>query len=269
MASTALSTRFSTACFNSARSTYTSGTSIGKSCATYIFAFCNCGLAISITSFKTSASCVASRRTSMGRVKSRKRLTTASRRSISLSSTCTACCEPLADLQLCVDAFDGVEVAQGHQRAHALAVFLNRLHTHANSSGSTDGVQVRFCGDLAQFVALHVQDFVQRMPERENFVHAPTQKVPGGRAEKFLRRRADHHGARIAGEEQQAVLQPGHYRIHVLAQGAEDFVDAAQLLPDLRNFSAHLPKLIGTAGKCLGVPGRGIVLSGGNAIQLG
>src|SRR3984893_11581026 len=101
----------------------------------------------------------------------------------------------LVDLQLCIDAFNGVEVAQSHERSHALAVFLDRLHAHADAPHSSHGVQVRLCRDLAEFVTLHMQNLMQGMPERKNFIYAAPQKVPGGRTEKFLRGRADHYGA--------------------------------------------------------------------------
>src|SRR5882762_3174136 len=94
--------------------------------------------------------------------------------------------------------------------------------------------------------------------------------MSSGRTEKFFGRRAYHHGAGIAGEQEQAVLQAGHYGIHVLAQSAEDFVDAAKLLPDLSNFSAHLAEFVAAAGKSksLGLRYRRIVLAGGNTIEL-
>src|SRR5882757_1349842 len=94
--------------------------------------------------------------------------------------------------------------------------------------------------------------------------------MSGGRAEKFFGRRADHYGAGIAGEQEQAIFEPGHHGIHVLAQSAEDFVDAAKLLPDLRNFSAHLAEFVAAAGKSesLRLRYRRIVLAGGNTIEL-
>src|SRR5713101_5021888 len=94
--------------------------------------------------------------------------------------------------------------------------------------------------------------------------------MSSGRPEKFLSRGADHYGAGIAGEQEQAVFQPGHHGIHVLSQGAEDFVDAAKLLPNLRNFSADLAEFVTAAGKSesLRLRYRRIVLAGGNTIEL-
>src|SRR5882762_1128489 len=94
--------------------------------------------------------------------------------------------------------------------------------------------------------------------------------MSSGRTEKFFGRRAHHHGAGIAGEQEQAVLQAGHYGIHVLSQGAEDFVDSAKLLPDLRNFSAHLAEFVTATGKSksLRLGHRRIVLAGRNTIEL-
>src|SRR6267154_3862953 len=94
--------------------------------------------------------------------------------------------------------------------------------------------------------------------------------MSSGRAEKFLGGRANHYGTSIAGEQEQAIFQPGHHGIHVLAQSAEDFVDAAKLLPDLRNFAPHLAEFVAAAGKSKSARlryGR-IVLAGGNTIEL-
>src|SRR5882757_287795 len=94
--------------------------------------------------------------------------------------------------------------------------------------------------------------------------------MSSGRAEKLFGRGADHYGAGIAGEEEQAIFQPGHHGIHVLSQSAEDFVDAAKLLPDLRNFAPHLAEFVTAAGKSKSarLRYRRIVLAGGNAIEL-
>src|SRR5712671_5014065 len=94
--------------------------------------------------------------------------------------------------------------------------------------------------------------------------------MSSGRAEKFLGGRTDHHGSSIAGEQEQAVFEPGHHGIHVLAQGAEDFVDAAKLLSYLRDFPPYLSEFVTAAGKSKSARlryGR-IVLAGGNTIEL-
>src|ERR1700720_646365 len=96
---------------------------------------------------------------------------------------------------------------------------------------------------------------MERVPQRKNFIYATAQKVPSRSAKKFLRSRADHHGARVTCEQQQPILQAGHYRIHVFAQSAENFVDAAKLLPDLRNFSANLSEFVGARCKSLRIAG--------------
>src|SRR2546427_1361034 len=82
---------------------------------------------------------------------------------------------------------------------------------------------------------------------------APPQKMPRGSAKKFLRRRADHHGARIAREQEQAIFKPRHHRVHILPHGAENFVHATQLLTNLRNLPAHESEFVGALGDALGV----------------
>ena len=78
-----------------------------------------------------------------------------------------ACCDSsergqtLADLQLRVDGFDGVEIAQSHERAHAIAIFLNALDADADAARTFDGLQICFRGDLAQFVAVKLNHFVE------------------------------------------------------------------------------------------------------------
>ena len=92
--------------------------------------------------------------------------------------------------------------------------------------------------------------------------------MPRGSAKKFLRRRADHHGARIAREQEQAIFKPRHHRVHILPHGAENFVHATQLLTNLRNLPAHESEFVGALGDALGVGSRGIILASGDAIQL-
>src|SRR5438105_2801928 len=94
-----------------------------------------------------------------------------------------------------------------------------------------------------------MQRLPQRMVLRENFRYSPAQKLASRSAEEFFRRGTHHHGARIAREQKQAILQTRHYRIQVFAHGAEDFMHAAQLLAYLRNLAANQAEFIGTTAK--------------------
>src|SRR5882724_7572312 len=103
--------------------------------------------------------------------------------------------EALADLQLRVDAFERIEIAQSDQRAHAFAVFLNGLHADADAFEPFGGLQFGFRGDFAELIAIEVQRLAQWVAGRENLGDAAAEKLSGFAAEKFLRRGTDHHGA--------------------------------------------------------------------------
>src|SRR5882724_1149912 len=179
--------------------------------------------------------------------------------------------EALADLQLRVDAFERIEIAQSDQRAHAFAVFLNGLHADADAFEPFGGLQFGFRGDFAELIAIEVQRLAQWVARRENLGDAAAEKLSGFAAEKFLRRGTDHHGAGVAGEEQQAVFESGHDRIHVLAKGAEDFVDAPELLADLGNLAADLANFVAVsseAGEAFHLRSGSVELPRGDAVQL-
>ena len=162
--------------------------------------------------------------------------------------------QAFADLQLRVDALERIEIAQRHQRAHALAIFLNGLHADADAPLALRGLQFRFRGDFAQLVAFNVQHLAQRMSLGKISVTRLPKKLPRRRAQKFLRRGADHHGARVAREQKQAVFQAGHHGVHVFAHGAENFMHAAQLLADLRDLPADLAQFVAASARNLSPP---------------
>ena len=109
---------------------------------------------------------------------------------------------------------------------------------------------------------------MQGVTQRENLRHAPPQKVSSRCAQKFFRRRTDHYGARVPGEQQQAVLEPRHDGIHIFAHGTEDFMHAAQLLADLCDFPAHQPEFIAASRETLDVRRRRVILSCRDTIQV-
>src|SRR5207237_514469 len=75
--------------------------------------------------------------------------------------------EAFADFQLGIDAFEGIEVAEGHQRADALAgCFLDGLHADVDALGTIAAVQIGFRGGFTEFVPLDVQGVVQRLASR-------------------------------------------------------------------------------------------------------
>ncbi len=153
--------------------------------------------------------------------------------------------EPLADLQLRVNALDGIQVAQGDQRAHAVTRALDFLHAHPHTPAPHGGLNFGFRRHFSQVVAIEMQRFKQRMPRRKNIRHAPAEEIRGWSTQEFFRGRAYHHRARVLREEKQAVFQAGHHGIHVLAKGTEDFVNSTQLLADLLNLLAHLAEFVG------------------------
>ncbi len=108
-----------------------------------------------------------------------------------------------------------------------------------------------------------MQGFKQRVPRRENVRHQTAEEVGGRRAREFFGRGTHHHRAGVLGEQQQSVFEARHHGIHVFTQGTENFMNAAQLLPDLLNFLAHLAKFIG------GFPSRwSIVHADGDTLEL-
>src|ERR1700730_1853003 len=109
---------------------------------------------------------------------------------------------------------------------------------------------------------------MQGVSWRKNLGDASSQKMPRGSAKKLFCRRADHHGARVSREEQQAVFKTCHDRVHVFPHGAENLVNAAQLLADLSNLPTHKSEFVAALGDAFRVGSRGIILSGGDAIQL-
>src|SRR5580692_12675504 len=106
------------------------------------------------------------------------------------------------------------------------------------------------------------------MPWWKNIRHTAAQEVTSRRAQKLFRRGADHHCAGILREKQQAVFEAGHHGIHVFAQGTEDFVNAAELLPYLQNFLAHLAEFVRAAARFLRRSCRSIVYADRNALEL-
>ena len=63
-------------------------------------------------------------------------------------------------MQLRVDGFDGVEIAQRFERAHAIAIFLNALDADTDAARTFDRLQIRFGGNFGQFVTVKLDDFV-------------------------------------------------------------------------------------------------------------
>src|SRR5579863_873309 len=100
------------------------------------------------------------------------------------------------------------------------------------------------------------------MAGREDFFYLAAQQIFGADIEEFFSRGTDQHSAAFDIEQQQSIFEAGHDLIHVFAQGAEDFPDVAQLLPDATNFVGYLDQFAGL--DC----GFRIEFSGGDAIQL-
>src|SRR5258708_12818509 len=92
------------------------------------------------------------------------------------------------------------------------------------------------------------------MAGRKDLRHASPQKLSRGGAQKFFRSGTDHHGARTPREQQQAVLESRHDRIHVFAHRAEDFIHPAQLLPDLGNFPPHQSDFTAASSETISLP---------------
>src|SRR5712692_7133089 len=152
---------------------------------------------------------------------------------------------------------------------HPRSFFRNHLHAYAHALRAFRrghfGLGRRH---RMQPIAIELQRMAQRMAGREDIGRAASQKLIGGRPEKLLGRRTHHHGARVAGKQQQTVFEAGHHLIQILAHGGENFVNPAQLLADLRNLLAHLAEFIPALLEDRDLPGRRIVLPRGNAVQL-
>ena len=117
--------------------------------------------------------------------------------------------ETFADLQLGIDALERIEIAQRDQRADLLAVFLDGLHTYSRRGA---GIR-RVASSVSAATSLssspsRCSTCAQWMPLGEYFGVAAPQKFAGGSTKKFFRRRADHHGASIAGEKQKPSSSP-------------------------------------------------------------
>src|SRR6266566_78090 len=176
--------------------------------------------------------------------------------------------ETLADTKLRADAFERIEIAEGHERAHALAGFLDCLHADVHALRAVAGLEIGFRSDLAELFALNVQRVAQRMTRWKDVGYAAAKEFACRGAQKFLGGGTDHHRARIPREQKQAVFQSGHDGVHVFAHGAENFVHAAELLPDLGDFAAHQTKFVaaGLQGLCSGM--KGVELARGDAVKL-
>src|ERR1700720_2535345 len=98
------------------------------------------------------------------------------------------------------------------------------------------------------------------MPNRKYLGHSPSQKLSRRRAKKFLRRWADHDRTAVARKQQQSIFQPSHHGVHVFAHGAENFMYAAQLLANLRDFPADLAELVAASRETFNLRPRCIVL---------
>src|SRR5579885_1445462 len=284
IASIAFSTRLSTACFSKSRSANTSGTSAKRLCDTSTFAFCSCGSATASTSRSNVARLVASSRTSIGLEKSRNRLTTSSSRSISLSSTCTACraarSPSRGSASFRFSSHSRIEfrgfftscatpaVIRPTAATRSLAVFPNRLDAHANAPRAFRCFQHCLSCRFAQLLSVQMKRFPQRMARGKDLVHAPSHEMRCRRAEKFFRGGTHHHGARVSREQQQPVFQSGHHRVQVVPQGAENFVHPAEVFPNLRDLLADQPEFVTFACKSRrGFHGR-VVIPRGDAVEL-
>src|SRR5579871_5272912 len=106
------------------------------------------------------------------------------------------------------------------------------------------------------------------MSDRENVVDTFSEERARGSAEEFFRRRTDHDSARFTGKEEEAIFHACHDGIHVFAHGAEDFVHAAQLLPDLGDLAADRAEFVGAGDEAFHLGSGHIKLSRGDAIQL-
>ncbi len=121
--------------------------------------------------------------------------------------------QALGNLQLSADALDRLEIAQSDQRAHARASFGDHLYVHADPPRGQIGLRAGQL-DLGRrhrrelIVTLQAEGRPHMVARRKDFVRVPAQELIGGHVEKILHRRADHHRAAIAREQQQAILEP-------------------------------------------------------------
>src|SRR6266850_5871535 len=93
--------------------------------------------------------------------------------------------QAFAHLELRVDALQGIEVAPGDQRAHALAVFLNGLYADADALGPFAGLQLGFRRYFAQLIAFNAKSIAQGMSRRKYLRNPPPKKMPCGSAKKL------------------------------------------------------------------------------------
>ncbi len=148
-----------------------------------------------------------------------------------------------------------LEVAQGDQSAHARTAFADHLHADADALRRQTGIgggNINLRGRYGlKFVFGQNESGAQRVARRKNLARFAAQQLISGRAEEIFHRGADHHGAAIAREQQQAVFQAAENLVQIFSQRTEDFAHPAQLQSDLADFGAHLPELIATLERLL------------------
>ena len=109
-------------------------------------------------------------------------------------------------MQLGIDAFEGIEVAQGDKSTHVLTGFADFLNAYADPFGAFLSLQINFRSDFTEHAIVGMQDGMKRVTGRKNVGNAAAEELRGRRAEELLGSRTDHDGAGVAREENEAVF---------------------------------------------------------------
>ncbi len=156
----------------------------------------------------------------------------------------------LGNLQVRIELFDGLHVAQRHQRPDRFSRLPtgDGLHARDHSRSLAPAIQPHFYRlDILPAPLIQLQRHAQGMPRRKNFRHRLTDQILRRRAQIFFHCRAYHHRRAFVCKKNQPVVDALHHMLHVFAQRAEDFLHAVQLLPDLADLAAHLPEFVRAA----------------------
>src|ERR1700733_3712367 len=86
---------------------------------------------------------------------------------------------------------------------------------------------------------------------REDVARRAAQDLVGRLPQKFLDCGANHDGAAVASEQEEAVFETAEHLVKIFAKGAKDGPDSAQLLADFADLGAHLSVLVGALERLL------------------
>ena len=166
------------------------------------------------------------------------------------------------EFDLVFDAPHRLRVPHAEQRADAFPALGDEIERNLNAAAV---LQL----DLALRNPLMKREGVEHDPAQlsgvgENGFHHAAQNFAARAADEALGRGADQHDASVTREQHQAVLQRTHDLVEIFLQGAEHFLDIADLPAQAIDLGVDHPVFVCTAG--IGI-GRWVGNAGGHLIE--